>query len=356
MLAVASLFAVLSTSCGKDEWTVKGDIEGGDGKTIFLEASTNGRWYVLDSVKLEDGDFEFNSEPSGFPDIYRLNLDGKFIYFPIDSIETVSVDASLAGTEVNYSLSGSPSAEMLSDVDHKVALVAKKHGEAAVATDSLLKRELAGMLLGNPASPVAYYIINKKVGFTPVFNPEVRSDLRIIGAVANAYHQYRPNDPRAESLRKLYVSHRNYNKQATDTIRVAEIPILDFELFDENGAKQSLSGFTSKGGVVVLNFTTYDAAASPEFNMQLNKIYSANKGSGLEIVQVAVDKSQFDWEKAAKNIPWVTLYAPENVRADILLKYNVGQLPATYVINRDGDLVERVDDVAKLSGVVERYL
>ncbi len=334
---------------------MKGKIDCAGNKTLLLEASDNGRWYAIDSMSLDDGEFKFSKSPSGYPDIYRLNLDGQFIYFPIDSVETVNVDANIKEAVLSCVLSGSPEAEMLSDVDRKVAIVANAHGEAAVATDSLLKRELAGMLLGNPASPVAYYIINKKVGSTSLFNPSNKADLRIIGAVANAYNQYRPKDPRAESLRNLYVSYKNYSKQLVDTLHVAEIPILDFELYDENGAKRSLAQLTSKGVVVVLNFTTYDAAASPEFNMELNKVYSANKDKGFEIVQVAVDKSQFDWEKAAKNLPWITLYAPENVRADVLLKYNVGQLPATYIINRQGELVERVDDVLKLSDAIKRY-
>lgn len=42
--------------------------------------------------------------------------------------------------------------------------------------------------------------------------------------------------------------------------------------------------------------------------------------------------------------------------AKTLVDFNVGALPATFIINRNGDLVERVTDMSKLSSAVARYL
>ena len=40
----------------------------------------------------------------------------------------------------------------------------------------------------------------------------------------------------------------------------------------------------------------------------------------------------------------------------MLRDYNVGSLPATFVINRQGELVERVPDISHLAATVARYL
>ncbi len=107
---------------------------------------------------------------------------------------------------------------------------------------------------------------------------------------------------------------------------------------------------------MVLNFTAYGAEASPAFNLELAKVYDAHKAEGLEIYQVSVDDDEFLWKQAARNLPWITVYNSPKDGAETLLKYNVGQIPATYVINRNGELVERVPDVTKLETTVRRYL
>ena len=140
-------------------------------------------------------------------------------------------------------------------------------------------------------------------------------------------------------------------KDVSQEIRLPEIALLD-----KDGKRRSLSEVTDQGKVVVLNFTAYGAEASPAFNLELAKVYDAHKAEGLEIYQVSVDDDEFLWKQAARNLPWITVYNTPKDGAETLLKYNVGQIPATYVINRNGELVERVPDVTKLETTVRRYL
>ena len=42
--------------------------------------------------------------------------------------------------------------------------------------------------------------------------------------------------------------------------------------------------------------------------------------------------------------------------AEVLMQYNVGALPVTYVIGRDGTIAERVTDPAKLAAAVARAM
>lgn len=358
LYALVAGCAILLASCSDTQWHAKGRVEGGEGQVLLLEASHNGNWYAMDSVTLDGGEsFDFAQTPVGYPDIYRLRLGDSSIYFPIDSLETVTVKTTAAGFASDYQLTGSARAEALCDIDRKIAAVVKSRGAEAAVTDSLLKRELSGMLLGDASGIVAYYIINKRVGEKPLFNPADKRDLRVIGAVANAFVQNRPHDPRTQYLSSLYLSSRKTaGSNPTDTLLVAEAPLVDFMLKDENGSPRSLSEIASHGNVVVLNFTIYSADRSPDYNRLLAALYDSYHDEGLDIVQVAIDDNQFEWVKSAKNLPWITLYAPEHERAKILMGYNVGNLPMAFVINRKGELVERVPDVTLLRGAISRHL
>ncbi len=356
-----SMAALLMTACGhRNEWTVNGTIEGADGETMMIEASDNGRWYALDSVKLdESGKFAYSHAAAGYPDIYRLRLDDKTLYFPIDSIETVNVVSRADAFDSEYTLGGTPAAETLMEVDRRVMAVVNKNGINAIASDSLLKRDLGGMLLGDPSGIVAYYIINKKIGGVSIYNPGDPKDLRLIGAVANAFTQFRPNDPRTAYLKNLFLSNRVATLPPTtprDTMVVDEVKIFDISLYDNLGKKHSLEALAKQGKVVILNFTVYADEASPAFNRELNKIYEKYHSQGLEIFQVSIDEDEYLWRQSAKNIPWITVYNSPADGAKNLMQYNVTGVPTTYIFNRQGEIAERVEDVTRLSDAVARYM
>ena len=204
---------------------------------------------------------------------------------------------------------------------------------------------------------MAYYIINKKIGGTQIFNPNIKSDLRIIGAVANAFVEKRPNDPRTEYLKNLFLSQRVAisGVAASDTLVVAQTHIFEINLPDAKGEKRSLVETASKGNVVLLNFTAMTAEESPAFNIELNKIYSEYSAKGLEIYQVSIDQDEYAWQKAAKNLPWISVYAGANDNK-CLVDYNVNFIPTLYVIDRNGEIAERITDIAKIKSTVSKYL
>lgn len=352
----AGLLACMAFACNnKPQWRVDGRIDGADGQTMYVEANDNGRWYVLDSVQLPaSGDFSFTSDASGYPDIYRLRLGDKTLYFPIDSIETVTVVSKAGAFDHDYTLAGSPAAEKLMEVDRKVFAAAGKKGLQSIVGDSLLKRELSTMLLDNPSGIVAYYIINKRIGGTPIFNPSDKNDLRIIGAVANAFDVYRPLDPRTNYLKKLFISNRKPSGRP-DTLIAQEMTMIDVNLFDQKGVKHSLEKVAKEKPVVLLNFTSYSGDFSPALNIELNKIYSKYRGQGLEIYQIGFDENEYDWRETARNLPWITVYNSANDGPQVLNSYNVGQLPALFIL-KNGEIRERVTDADKIEQSVAKYM
>jgi hypothetical protein len=69
-----------------------------------------------------------------------------------------------------------------------------------------------------------------------------------------------------------------------------------------------------------------------------------------------LDGDEFQWKQSAKNLPWITVYNTPKAGAQTLLDYNVSTLPATFIFNRQGNLVERVENINRLESTVSRYL
>lgn len=358
-LALAAGAAIILHGCSEKKWTVEGTIAGAEGKDLVLEAPASNGWYAVDTVTLgSDGAYSFSMAPAGHPEIFRVTLGGSSAYFPIDSLETIGLSAEAPDIAATARLSGSGAAEHMQAVNDMIAEVTARGGNAAAGYDPALKRKLAQEVLRDPAGIVAYYTVFRQVGDTRIFDPAERSDLRIIGAVANAFDRARPDDPRTALLKQVYLlNHRGMRDLLpTDTIEAREISLPEIALLDLDGKRRSLNEEASKGKVLVLNFTAYTAQESPAFNLELAKVYDQYKERGLEIYQVAIDADEFQWRESAANLPWITVYNTPADGAAALRDYNVGALPATFVINRQGELAERVDQVNRLGSTVARYL
>lgn len=353
-----SLAAMLASCSGGNKWHLDGKITGlNEGDIVVLEGNNQGYWYPMDTIEVSsNGSYNYSRDAQGYPDIYRLRVGEKSVYFPIDSIESITLSAEAPDIDKNYTLSGSPQAENLVRVDSMIIASAAKSGVSAVSSDSELKRALGEMIIADPAGIVTYYIINKSMGGKPIFSPSRREDLRYIGAVANAFNDRRPSDPRTSYLRKLFLENRPRGAAGGNTVVANEVRAFDIKLFDNTGKEHSLLDLTSQGKVVVLNFTAYTAPESPAFNVLLNKVYEKYHQQGMEIFQVAFDDDEYAWKQVARNLPWVTVLNGPADGDKALRDYNVGSLPAIFIFDRNGDVVERVTDIETLDAAVGRRM
>ena len=362
ILVAAMAASLMAASCGgENEFTVSGVVAGGcDTVKMVVELSSNGRWLIADSVKTTgNGEFSVGIPAPSNPEVYRLRYGREMIYFPIDSLDHITINTDVKNFATQFTVGGSHDAVSMMNIDKRAieigALQADKRAEAI----SAWKKELVDTILVNPSGIISYYIINKYIGNDPLFDPLVKDDLRIIGAVANGYYTFRPNDPRTAYLVNVLRNGRLYhnpNTAVSDTLQIDETSLLDITLQDNDGVEHSLAALAKERKVILLSFTVYTAEFSPSYNAILADVYGKNKNKGLEIFQLSFDGDEFQWRQSAVNLPWITVYDPAGVQSANLSRYNVTQLPLTYVIDRNGDIVERVSDPTQLANVVRRYL
>ena len=230
-------------------------------------------------------------------------------------------------------------------------------GQKSEAELESWKDQLARQIVVDPSGIVAYYTINKYIGGKPLFDPMNDNDLRIIGAVANAFNSFRPDDPRTDYLVNLLLDgqrRRRTMSAPTDTVYADVASIIDIKLQDYSGKEYSLTEVASANRVVLLDFTAYAVDISPQLNKLLNDIYQSYHSRGLEIYQVSVDPDNVTWREAAKNLPWITVFDPMGINSQTVGAYNVNGIPTTFII-RNGDIVERVEDAARLKAAVGKY-
>lgn len=347
---------VLLTACNGNKFSVDGTIEGAsDTTTLVLEASSNGQWVLVDSVEVgKDGHFEVSCEAPEVPNIYQLRCGGQAICFPIDSLDHLTLTAKLPNFSKDYTIAGSEHAEQVMKIDKEAMQFAG--GKGSPAERQAWKDRLARQIANDPSGIVAYYTINKYIDGKPLFDPMNDSDLRFIGAVANAFNSFRPNDPRTEYLVNLLLDgqrRRRANTALTDTVYANETSIINIKLQDYHGKEHSLQEVAGSHRVVLLNFTAYQAEFSPQLNKLLNDICKSNKG--VAVYQVSLDVDNVAWRQAAENLPWICVYDPMGVESQNVGNYNVTGIPTTFII-RNGEIVERIEDANKLKAAVAKYL
>ena len=355
-LILAGLGIAALASCSHHQgWGVKGTLaDAPEGTVLALEANNAGFWYLIDSVAVKpDGKFSYNADaPYNGQDILRLTLPGKgSIYFPIDSIDVVTIAASAANYGSGHTLGGTAMASTLSRVDSIVA---------STSDPDDLRQKLVGVITSDTTGIIAYYTLGKSVGGKPVFDPNENLGNRAYGAVAQLYDMRRPADPRADVIRKAYFDGRRAlgKVPAVDfqpTMEVVETGYFDIERYDARGNKKTLSELAN-GKTVVLNFTTYEHQGSPALNALLNEVYTKYHDRGLEIYQIAFDSDEVSWREAARNLPWTAVWNAPSDGSKVLMNYNISTLPTTFIIDRNGTLVERVENMSELANSVAKHI
>lgn len=349
--SLAAILALSLSSCGEPKFKVKGEIYGADNQAVVLEKPDfHGRWVAIDSTRTDaSGAFSISREAPASPEIFRLDVDGKKIYFPVDSTETISVETSLASFGKEFNLSGSSNAEALERFEKE--LNALPDGVSPDSLAAFKKGVFSKYIHDSRGSIIAYYILTKTIGDKPLFDPAT-DDYKYFAAVATGFKEHRPDDPHTALLEKTSLDAmktRNKQRGAHLEIEAEEITVIDVELPDENNKKVKLSDVMKNGKKTVLIFSLLTHPDSPAINKALADLYNS-LGGNVNFYQVSLDSDQYAWRDAARNLPWTTVFDPEGAYSPSALKYNVNVLPAFFIYSPARELTDRalsVDDLRK---------
>lgn len=374
---VLGLCAVLFTGCNNSSnFTVKGVVAGADGQTMYLENVGIADVTTLDSVKLSPGGkFKFSKPKPEYPDFYRLRLNNQLINFAIDSTETVSIMADAGTFATSYTVEGSENSKAikaitLAQLDANQAISRlRKEQENKMISDTTYQTQVVNVanaykevaqkyIYEAPMSTAAYFALFQQIDgllFFDLYNP---TDVKAYGAVATSYNHFYPESPRSKHLYNLTLQSmkvlRAQRPVDYSDVKAQEVSFLDIELPNVRGESVKLSEIAT-GHVVLINFTAYQAEWSPALNLKLGDLYTQYHTQGLEIYQISLDSDVHFWRNAASNLPWICVRDPQSVYSQVAGLYNVKQLPTSFILDRKGNLVKRIDDINNIEKDVKAY-
>lgn len=344
-----SLVAIaLTGGCGEKGFKIEGQLADSEGDKVLLEkADYSGYWTIVDSTRTDKkGNFKFSQPQQSGPEIFRLSLDDKYIYLPVDSTETLTVTSSKGEFGHDFSVTGSEQAARMSKFE-KDLIAFVPYIDNADSLKNFKRRIYNEYMHDGRGSVMTYYILTKTIGNRPLFDPTT-DDYRYFVAVANNYQQFRPNDAHAPfllNLAKAAQRHHNEQNGIRTVINAEEITMLEIALNDENGKEQKLSDMLGKGKPVVVAFTLMRDGTTPEINRQLAELFKSGR---IDIYNVSPDRDQYGWREAASNLPWTTVLDPSAGQDKVFVQYNVGQLPTFFVYNANGELIARCASVKEI--------
>lgn len=367
-------------SCGDKQGTfrVQGKITDANEQVLYLEKKSLTESSVIDSIKLDkNGAFEFTEAAPEYPEFYSLKLNGQAINFAIDSIETVTINAPKKTFAFDYTVEGSASSSKIKEIamaQYKLSKeftdIKKKHDNKEISDEEYSKAVLAAVaeykglavktILSDYQSIAAYYALFQKVDNYLIFDPYSKEDIRMFQTIATIWDQSRSKSPRAAHLKNFTLEalaevrkENSISSKLGEASETSANTYYNISLPNMQNQKVELSSL--RGKVVILDFTAYGTQFSSAHNMMINNVYSKYKDK-LEVYQVSFDTESHAWRNTASNLPWICVREEQSQTSNILSKFNVQGLPTTFVVDREGNIVKRIENENSLENEVRKIL
>lgn len=351
---ICVLLALSMIACtGSSKFKVEGQLGSASGKTVYLEHMGLMGLSVVDSLVLDaDGTFAFKVSSPEFPDLYRLRVGNQYVVLAVDSIETITIKGEVASLSTVASIEGSGHSVEIATLRQSLRTASRE--EHKIYTEQMILNSLKA----DPRSMAAYYALFQAWADAPVFDWNNPADLRFFKAVATSFNVWMPDYCRTKAMYTQVLDVINSQRKALNdetmrqVIAASENTFLDIALPDVNGDTCRLGDL--RGRLVVLDFSGAQMERSNAYVLSLREVYNTYQAKGMTIYSVSLDKSKLIWEDWARELPWTTVWAGEDVSC--IYRYNVQALPTMFLLDRQGYVVGRYSEFSTLKRDIQKYL
>jgi peroxiredoxin len=338
----------------KDEYSIKGSIEGVETGNVFLQKLVDGQPQTVDTASIVDGKFSFKGKMP-IPDIriLRLNERDYFAQFFLENAD-ISVSAkkdSLKNTKIKGSSSQDIFQIYLDEMKklqkeinalhekYTAAMKVNNIGEADKAKidyQALLDNSLVfvkNFVKEHPKSNVSAYVTVQQLA------PQV-DEFELESIVNNFPPEISTSDYVIELKKELA------DKKKTSVGNMAP----DFTMNDPDGKPIQLSSY--KGQVVLLDFWASWCMPCRQENPNIVQLYQKYHSKGFEILGVSLDRAKDRWVKAIEEdkLTWPQVSDLKFWQNAAARMYAVTLIPQSFLIDKDGKIIAKglkVDELSK---------
>lgn len=385
IVAVAIIFSSCSEQSTTNNTSISGRLVGSGVDTVYLERISDefDGAEQIGVAALEDNgafSFDFNIEEGASPRFYRLTFADKsrpvtLVVAPGDQITVESA----GDVFLNYTVEGSEESALVAEFCHEYFTAADRLANIAeniygkveglrVETNidkvtEQREREAYNMARSAMLAQVrfvgsnqdrlaAIYALRYRIAeqYIPQLDGQGISIVHYRSVLEGVKTRY-PDSPYIAILEREVADSETLSRLVEEA---AVVPYPDLELSDITGKMHKLSD--NDGKVVLLYFWSALNPLSNTLNADLKDIYRDYNDQGFEIYHVSLDNDRVVWVNAVnkQNLPWRTLYTGGDVR--VMSLYNVEEVPTTFIITRDGDIVEVESNIKAIENEVKKQL
>ncbi len=364
---IVLVVAITAFACKSNKTEINGLIRGGEEINLTLERLDVNRTSVIDSiVTAKDGSFSIKVDLEE-PELYVLkDENGEIINLLVSPGDKISLESSSDSFGKAYTLSGSQESEgirML--VEHlaltrknldSLQLVAGAIGDPENPQMELLRNTYAQAIIKQKRFTIKYLVehmgsLSSVYALYQKYNEEtlvlnLENDLQYFKAVADSLEVTFPNSSLTKSL-LADVQQREADfqeaKQFNSLMEMADeaTGMLDLSIPDRDGQEVALS--TLQGKVTLISFWASGNNESIQSLLQLQSTYNKYHAKGFEVYAISLDNNKINWMNAIdfNEFKWINVSELSFPESNAAVLYNVTELPTTFLINRDGDIVAK---------------
>ncbi len=366
-ILVALIIGFAGFACKSNRTEISGLVSGGEGAKLTLERLDVNRTSLVDSIEIDkNGSFTLKLELEE-PELYILKSEtGDLMNLLVTPGEKISIKTGYDTFGSAYSISGSEESE-------GIRLLVEQLEQTRRDLDSL---QLVAASIGNPDSPqmepvkntYAQAIVKQKrftikylVGHLGSLSSvyalyqkydeeslvlNLESDLQYFKAVADSLESSYPNSSLTKSLRTDIEQREaafKENLQLNTLLEMADESsgMLDLSIPDRENKEIPLSSL--QGKVTLVAFWASGNSGSIQALRQLQSTYLKYHEKGFEIYAISMDNNKISWMNAIdfNEFNWINVSELSFPDSKAALLYNISELPTTFLINREGDILAK---------------
>ena len=147
-----------------------------------------------------------------------------------------------------------------------------------------------------------------------------------------------------------------YRKKMDPTSELTGKIVPDFTDIDLDGKPISLQQY--RGKVILLDFWAVWCPPCIVEMPNVKRVYDTYKGQGFDVIGVSLDTDETRLRNYLKknNIPWRQIFSGQKWKSPVAQQYHIHEIPAPWLIARDGTLISREARGLKLEQLVVEAL